>query len=106
MTIFNFWSISYDISKKVSKNTDFQKGTTILDMLNSSEDHKAFHKMKTFIITTNDEHYQLPLLWKEECPVLPQSLKMAEKRALRWQRKDRKSHGKLFIKWACSKGGL
>jgi len=61
-------------------DTDFQKGIIILDMPNSSVDRQVFHKMKTSITITSDEHYQLPFLWKEECPVLPQSLKMAEKR--------------------------
>ena len=59
---------------------DFQKGTGVLDVPNSWEDREAFHKLASSIKTTNDGHYQLPLLWKQEKISLPNNLNMAKQR--------------------------
>ena len=57
---------------------DFQKGTGVLDVPNSSEDREALHKLTSFIKATDDGHYQLPLLWKQEKISLPNNLNMAK----------------------------
>ena len=59
---------------------DFQKGTGVLDVPNSSEDREAFHEVTSSIKTTDDGHYQLPLLWKQEKIPLPNNLNMAKQR--------------------------
>ena len=59
---------------------DFQRGTSILDTPNSSEDREAFQKLKSSITCSDDGHYQLPLLWKEDDTSLPNNLEMAKRR--------------------------
>ena len=59
---------------------DFQKGTGVLDVPNSSEDREALHKLTSSIKATDDGHYQLPLLWKQEKISLPNNLNMAKQR--------------------------
>ena len=59
---------------------DFQKGTGVLDVPNSSEDREAFHKQTSSIKATDDGHYQLPLLWKQEKISLPNNLNVAKQR--------------------------
>ena len=58
---------------------DFQKGTGVLDVSNSSKDREAFYKL-TSIKATDDGHYQLPLLWKQEKISLLNNLNMVKQR--------------------------
>ena len=57
---------------------DFQKGTGVLDVPNSSEDREALHKLTSSIKATDDGHYQLPL--KQEKISLSNNLNMAKQR--------------------------
>ena len=57
---------------------DFQKGTVALDVPNSSEDWEAFHKLTSSIKATDDGHYQLSFLWKQEKILLPNNLNTAK----------------------------
>ena len=59
---------------------DFQRGTGVLDVPNSSKDREAFHKLTSSIKTTDNGHYQLPLLWKQEKISLPNNLNLAKQR--------------------------
>ena len=61
-------------------DADFQPGTGVLDTPNSSEDRNALQRLTTSITTTDDGRYQLPLLWKEDYPSLPNNLEMAKQR--------------------------
>ena len=69
------WSLVQDMWE-----ADFQKGTGVLDVPNSSEDREAIHKLTSSIKATDDGHYQLPLLWKQEKISLPNNLNMAKQR--------------------------
>jgi len=46
----------------------------------SAGDREALYKLTSSIQSTEDGHYQLPLLWKEEDTVLPNNLEMAKQR--------------------------
>ena len=66
--IYNIWQV------------DFQTGTGILDIPNSSEDRKALDTMTSSITCIEDGHYQLALLWKDKDLSLPYNKVMAEQR--------------------------
>ena len=61
-------------------DADFQPGMGVLDTPNSSEDRNALQRLTTSITTTDDGHYQLPLLWKKDYPSLPNNFEMVKQR--------------------------
>ena len=83
-------------------DADFQVGTSVLDAPNSSEDRKAFQKLTTSVTTTNDGHYQLPLLWKKDNTSLPNDLEMVKQRLS--SLKKRLLKGPVFESQICGGG--
>ena len=60
--------------------SDFERGTSVLNVPNSKEDRAAYDVMETRLCHDGG-HYQLPLLWKDECQKqLPDNLPLARKR--------------------------
>ena len=60
--------------------TEFDDGTSTFDTPNSKEDRHAYKIMQSSI-SEADGHYQLPLLWKENCKNrLPNNLPLAQRR--------------------------
>ena len=60
--------------------SDFEKGTSVLNVPNSKEDIAAYDVMESRLCLDGG-HYQLPLLWKEDCQKqLPDNLPLARKR--------------------------
>ena len=60
--------------------SDFERGTSVLNVPNSKEDRAAYDVMETRLCLDGG-HYQLPLLWKDECQKqLPDNLPLARKR--------------------------
>ena len=58
----------------------FKPGTSIFDVPSSKEDHIAYALMQSIVCEIND-HYQLPLLWKEGfIHHLPDNLNYAQRR--------------------------
>ena len=73
-----------EIEKMVSDlwDADFQTSTSILNIPHSSEDRAAYGKLTSSVTVTSDGHYQLPLLWKDQEPSLPNNIPMAKRRLL------------------------
>ena len=46
--------------------SDFERGTSVLNVPNSKEDRAAYDMMEARLCL-DEGHYQLPLLWKDEC---------------------------------------
>ena len=46
--------------------SDFESGTSVLNVPNSKEDGAAYDVMETRLCLAGG-HYQLPLLWKDKC---------------------------------------
>ena len=61
------------------RDSEFVKGTTILDTPNSNEDRAAFHLMQDSV-TIHKGHYQLPLLWRHSQVSLPNNYAIAKHR--------------------------
>ena len=60
--------------------SDFERDTSVLNVPNSKEDRAAYDVMETRLCLDGG-HYQLPLLWKDECQKqLPDNLPLARKR--------------------------
>ena len=60
--------------------SDFERGTSVLNVPNSKEDRAAYDLMETRLCLDGG-HYQLPLLWKDKCQKqLPDNLPLARKR--------------------------
>ena len=60
--------------------SDFERGTSVLNVSNSKEDRAAYGVMESRLCFDGG-HYQLPLLWKEDCQKqLPDNLPLARKR--------------------------
>ena len=60
--------------------SDFERGISVLNVPNSKEDKAAYDVMETRLCLDGG-HYQLPLLWKDECQKqLPDNLPLARKR--------------------------
>ena len=60
--------------------SDFERSTSVLNVPNSKEDRAAYDVMETRL-RLDGGHYQLPLLWKEECQKqLPDNLPLARKK--------------------------
>ena len=60
--------------------SDFERSTSVLNVPNSKEDRAAYDVMETRL-RGDGGHYQLPLLWKEECQKqLPDNLPLARKK--------------------------
>ena len=66
--------------------TDFQNGTSVLDTPNSKEDRAALQLLTNSVEVQND-HYQLPLLWKPGNVELPNNLVVAKQRLSSLKRK-------------------
>ena len=60
-------------------DSEFVKGTTVLDTPNSKEDRAAFHLMQDSV-TIHKGHYQLPLLWRHSQVSLPNNYAIAKHR--------------------------
>ena len=79
----NFLSCKDDELLQATKclwKSDFEKGTSILNVPNSKEDRAAYDVMESRLCL-DGAYYQLPLLWKEECQrQLPDNLPLARKR--------------------------
>ena len=60
-------------------DSEFLKGTTVLDTPNSKEDRAAFHLMQDSV-TIHKGHYQLPLLWRHSQVSLPNNYAIAKHR--------------------------
>ena len=59
--------------------SDFERGTSVLNIPNSKKDRAAYNMMETRLCL-DQGHYQLPLLWKDECQKqLPDNLPLARK---------------------------
>ena len=57
-----------------------------MSVKNFREDKAAFEKMKASIQLV-DNHLQLPLLWREETPKLPENRKAVEMRSMHLKRR-------------------
>ena len=62
------------------RKSDFERDTSILNFPNSKEDRATYDVMESRLCLDGG-HYQLPLLWKEECQrQLPDNLLLERKR--------------------------
>ena len=73
-----------DIEHLVNKlwEADFQPGMAFLDVPTSSKDREVYQDIMASSKITSDDHYELPLLWKDQKsePFLHASLEMAMRR--------------------------